>query len=139
MSDRSRPNYLDTLAEFAAGAGLGTLSASACERARWIIADWLPVIATGMQQPEMKGLAAKHLARAGGANSWVVVTGKRAPAFDAALRNGTAGTWMELDEGNLFAKGHPGIQVVPAAIATVQELEVSAAEILLAVALDYAV
>jgi 2-methylcitrate dehydratase PrpD len=71
-----------------------------------------------MQQPEMKALAAKPLAQAGSGNAWVVGTGKRAPAFDAALLNGTAGTWMELDEGNLFAKGHPGIQVVPAAIAT---------------------
>ena len=69
----------------AAGAELRTLSALACERARWIIADCLPVIATGMQQPEMKALAAKHLARAGGGNAWVVGTGKRAPAFDAAL------------------------------------------------------
>jgi 2-methylcitrate dehydratase PrpD len=137
MSDRSRPNYLDTLAEFAAGAELRTLSALACERARWIIADCLPVIATGMQQPEMKALAAKHLARAGGGNAWVVGTGKRAPAFDAALLNGTAGTWMELDEGNLFAKGHPGIQVVPAAIATAQELEVTGADLLLAVGLGY--
>ena len=47
---------------------------------------------------------------------------RRAPPLDAALLNGTAGTWLELDEGNLFAKGHPGIQVVPAAVALAQDL-----------------
>ncbi len=66
-------------------------------------------------------------------------TGKRAAALDAALLNGTAGTWLELDEGNLFAKGHPGIQVVPAAVALAQELHSSGADLLAAVALGYEV
>ena len=30
--------------------------------------------------------------------------------------NGTAGTMLELDEGNQYARGHPGIHVVPAAL-----------------------
>jgi 2-methylcitrate dehydratase PrpD len=128
---------LDTLAEFAAETELSALSAPVCERTRWIIADCLPVIATGMQQPEMKALVAKQLAQAGQGNAWVIGTGKRAAPFDAALLNGTAGTWMELDEGNLFAKGHPGIQVVPAAIATAQEFGVTGANLLLSVALGY--
>jgi 2-methylcitrate dehydratase PrpD len=67
----------------------------------------------------------------------VIGAGKRAAALDAALLNGTAGTWLELDEGNLFAKGHPGIQVVPAAVAFAQESQVSGADLLLAVALGY--
>jgi len=82
-------------------------------------------------------LVAKHLAHAGAGNCWVVGAGKRAGALDAALLNGTAGTWLELDEGNLFAKGHPGIQVVPAAIALAQELGVSGTDLLLAVTLGY--
>jgi 2-methylcitrate dehydratase PrpD len=69
----------------------------------------------------------------------VIGAGRRAGALDAALLNGTAGTWLELDEGNLFAKGHPGIQVVPAAIATAQETGASGADLLAAVALGYEV
>jgi 2-methylcitrate dehydratase PrpD len=137
MSSRDRPQYLKTLAEFASNARLDTLSAAARERGRWIIADCIPVIAAGMQEPEMKALVAKHLAEAGTGNSWVVGTGKRACALDAALLNGTAGTWLELDEGNLFAKGHPGIQVVPAAVALAQALGASGGELLLATTLGY--
>ncbi len=137
MSSRAAPKYLITLAEFASGADLNTLSAAARERARWIIADCIPVIAAGMQQREMKALVASHLARAGAGNAWVIGAGRRANALDAALINGSAGTWLELDEGNLFAKGHPGIQVVPAAVAQAQELEVSGSDLLLAVALGY--
>ena len=137
MSDRTPPQYLTTLAAFASSAGLASLSAAARERARWIVADCIPVIAAGMQQREMQALVAKHLAHAATGAAWVIGAGRRASAFDAALLNGTAGTWLELDEGNLFAKGHPGIQVVPAAIALAQEMKVSGADLLLAVALGY--
>lgn len=137
VPDRIRPKYLETLAAFAASADLATLSAPARERARWVIADSIPVIATGMQQPEMKALAARHLAQAGAGSAWVVGTGRRSAPFDAALLNGTAGTWVELDEGNLFAKGHPGIQVVPAALATAQDIDVSGVDLIVAVALGY--
>ncbi|MFH1605475.1 MAG: MmgE/PrpD family protein, partial [Pseudomonadota bacterium] len=134
---RRTPQYLTTLSEFASAVVLGGLSDDARDHARWVIADSIPVVAAGMQQPEMKALVVKHLAQAAPGCSWVIGTGKHAAALDAALLNGTAGTWLELDEGNLFAKGHPGIQVVPAAVALAQELKVSGADLLLAVALGY--
>ena len=137
MSDRKPPEYLTTLAAFASDTTLAGLSQAARDRARWIIADCIPVIAAGMQQREMQSLAAKQLAQAAPGGAWVIGAGKRAAALDAALLNGTAGTWLELDEGNLFAKGHPGIQVVPAAVALAQESQVSGADLLLAVALGY--
>ena len=137
MSDRSTPHYLTTLAEFAAGTPLNDISAGARERARWVIADSIPVIAAGMQQPEMQAFVARQLAGAAPGTAWVIGSGKRAGALDAALLNGTAGTWLELDEGNLFAKGHPGIQVVPAAVALAQESACSGADVLKAVALGY--
>lgn len=137
MTDRTPPQYLTTLAEFAAHTALAGISAAARERARWVIADSIPVIAAGMQQREMQAYAAKHLADAAPGKAWVIGTGKRASALDAALLNGTAGTWLELDEGNLFAKGHPGIQVVPAAVALAQAAGYSGAQVLRAVALGY--
>ena len=139
MSDRTPPAYLETLAQFAVNTGFGDLSVTARDRARWIIADCIPVVAAGMQQPEMKALVAKQLAGATPGNCWVMGAGKRTNPFDAALLNGTAGTWLELDEGNLFSRGHPGIQVVPAATALAQDLDAPGKELLLAVALGYEV
>src|SRR3972149_4661835 len=98
MSDRTTPKYLAALAEFASSAQLDSLSDRARERARWVIADSIPVIAAGMQQREMKTLVARHLAQAAPGNAWVIGAGRRAAALDAALLNGTAGTWLELDE-----------------------------------------
>jgi len=137
MPSRIPPPYLETISRFVHRATLPDVPAEAKNRALWVIADCVPVIAAGMQQPEMKAFVAKHLANAASGNAWVIGTGRRAAALDASLLNGTAGTWLELDEGNLFAKGHPGIQVVPAAIALAQEGRVSGADLLLAVALGY--
>ena len=134
---KASPEYLAELARFACTAKIEDLGERALDRTRWIIADSLPVVAAGMQQPEMRAFVQKHLASAGGGLAWVLGTRRRASASDAALLNGTAGTWLELDEGNLFAKGHPGIQVVPAAIALAQELGASGAELVMAVALGY--
>lgn len=134
---RTPPPYLVTLSRFLCQTTLADVSPEAKERARWIIADCIPVIAAGMQRPEMKAYVARHLSGAAPGNAWVIGTGRRASPIDAALLNGTAGTWLELDEGNLFAKGHPGIQVVPAAVALAQERRASGADLLLAVALGY--
>src|SRR5512142_707017 len=136
---RERPVYVTQLAEFACTATADTLSDIARERARWILADCIPVIAAGMQQPEMRAFVERKLAHAAAGSAWVIGTGRRADMLDAALLNGTAGTWLELDEGNLFAKGHPGIQVVPAAIAAAQEAGASGEGLLIAVALGYEV
>jgi 2-methylcitrate dehydratase PrpD len=135
VRSEGRLSYLEELAGFACSARLASLDARALERARWVIADSLPVIAAGMQQPEMQAFCRSH-SPAGG-SAWVLGTGKRARALDAALLNGTAGTWLELDEGNLFAKGHPGIQVVPAAVALAQEKDASGEALVMAVALGY--
>lgn len=137
MSDRTTPQYLKMLAEFAANTRLEDISAAARDRARWVIADSIPVVAAGMQQAEMRKFVSTQLAGAAPGNAWVIGAGRRAGVLDAALLNGTAGTWLELDEGNLFAKGHPGIQVVPAAVALAQELGCDGAQVLRAVALGY--
>jgi 2-methylcitrate dehydratase PrpD len=134
-----RPEYLDRAARFICSTKLEDLSDAARERGRWVTTDCIGVVAAGMAMPEMRELTKRHLENVAPGNAWVIGTGKRANPMDAALMNGTAGTWLELDEGNLFAKGHPGIQVVPAAVAVAQEIGASGADLLLAVTLGYEV
>jgi 2-methylcitrate dehydratase PrpD len=130
-------SYLQELAAFACRTQLADLPAQVLERTRWVLADSLPVIAAGMQQPEMQGFLKQHNPRAG--KALIFGARQRADALDAALLNGTAGTWLELNEGNLIAKGHPGIQVVPAALAHAQESGASGEALLIAIAVGYEV
>ena len=144
VGGEGRLSYLQELAGFACRTRLADLPAKVLERTRWVIADSLPVIAAGMQQPEMQALLERHTPGAVGSTApraiaWIIGARRRAGALDAALLNGTAGTWLELNEGNLFAKGHPGIQVVPAAVALAQESGASGEALLMAVAVGYEV
>ncbi|MBC7781998.1 MAG: MmgE/PrpD family protein [Proteobacteria bacterium] len=139
MSDRTPPDWLLTLADFAARTPLRALSPAALHKARWILADCVPVIAAGMQQPEMRAFAARHCEGRGPGRAWVIGTSRRADPLDAALLGGTAGTWLELDEGNLYSHGHPGIQIVPGAVAYAQHLGANGADLLRAIALGYEV
>ncbi|MBV7481825.1 MmgE/PrpD family protein [Bordetella sp. BOR01] len=132
-------HYLDKLAQFICQTQLTDLDDFTLQHGRWVIADSLPVIGAGMQIPEMKAFADAHLARAAAGPAWVLGTGRRAAPLDAGLLNGSAGCWLELDEGNQFAKGHPGIQVVPAALAVAQEIGASGGDFLLATILGYEV
>lgn len=129
--------YLDQLSRFAYETRLAEIPAPVRERCRVIVADTLAVIAAGMQEREMQALIANHLPRVAGGNASVIGARRRANPLDAALINATAGVWLELDEGNFHTNGHPGIHVIPAALAHAQEHGASGADFLSAVALGY--
>ena len=130
-------DYLDTLSRFACETRLADIPAGVRDRCRVIIADMLAVIAAGMQESEMKALVANHLPRVAGGHASVIGSGQRCNPLDAALLNATAGVWLELDEGNFNTNGHPGIHVIPAALAYAQEHGVSGADFLSAVVVAY--
>ena len=55
----------------------------------------------------------------------------------ATLLNGTEGTTLEMDEGHQFCKGHPGIHIVPAALAAASAHPTSGPDLLAAIASGY--
>jgi 2-methylcitrate dehydratase PrpD len=55
----------------------------------------------------------------------------------AALFNGTAGTMLELDEGNQYCRGHPAIHVVPALLAAGQAMRATGPNLLRGLVLGY--
>lgn len=132
-------DYLDALAHFANSFRAEDLPPKVLERSKWILADCIGVIGVGMRAPEMAAYARIHLQTAAPGNAWVIGSGVTSNALCAAFLNGIAGTWHELDEGNTLSKGHPGIQVVPAALGTAQEARVAGRDVLAAIAIGYEV
>jgi 2-methylcitrate dehydratase PrpD len=59
------------------------------------------------------------------------------PTDAAAFINGIAGTWHDLDEGNLSTRTHAGIQLVPAALAEAEARALPGAKLLEALILAY--
>jgi len=65
--------------------------------------------------------------------------GRTASADVAALLNGTAGTFLEMDEGNRFSRGHPAIHAIPAALALCEQRAGDAQAFLSALVVGYEV
>lgn len=134
----SRPHWLDRWADFAVTMTADQLPPDVMARTKQVLFDSLGAIAAGSQEPEMQRLTAR-LCRASANDAMAPVIGarRRAAVGTAAFLNGTAGTMLEIDEGHQFARGHPGIHVVPAVLAAAEELGSCGAEVLLAIALGY--
>ena len=94
-----------------------------------VMLDSLGAIIAGRAEPEL-AVASKRLAK----------TGKSRKAGSPLLRafaDGTAGTMLEIDEGNQYARGHPGIHVVPAIMAAAQNRRIDGRSAITALALGY--
>jgi 2-methylcitrate dehydratase PrpD len=129
--------YLKQTADFICRCQFNDLPAEVVQRARQVVADSVAVIASGVREKEVSNLIHRTVAAGGPRVSTIIGTGHRTEPSKAALINGTAGTFLELDEGNQFSRGHPAIHVVPAALAVAEEANFSGRELLTAVVLGY--
>ncbi|GJD52110.1 hypothetical protein OPKNFCMD_4872 [Methylobacterium crusticola] len=130
------PAWLEDWTAFAAGLSFADLPEPVVARTRLVLLDCLGVVAAGMQEPEMRALVDRLAGRRPGA-AVAIGSGRGLDPRDAALANGAAGTMLELDEGNQYARGHPAIHVVPAALAAAQERGASGPALIAAIALGY--
>ncbi|HYZ62719.1 MAG TPA: MmgE/PrpD family protein, partial [Acetobacteraceae bacterium] len=135
-----RPDWLRHWAAFAAGSRFADLPDAVVHRVKLVLLDSVGVIAAGMQEPEMRALAGRLAGRrqlAVTSEAAAIGAGLHLASPDAAFLNGTAGTMLELDEGNQYARGHPGIHVIPAALAAAVDAGAAGSELLLAIVLGY--
>jgi 2-methylcitrate dehydratase PrpD len=131
------PGYLDQICGFVVKTDFKDLGPAVIEQAKKVIYDTVGAAAAGSQQQEPKEMTRRLTSFSGKATSTVIGRKKKTDPLLAALLNGTAGTWLELDEGNQFARGHAGIHVVPAGLAVGEEKGVSGRDFLTAVVLGY--
>ncbi len=103
------------LAEWVAEVGERAVPAAVRAHAVRIVQDTLGVILRGALAPEVQRLAAAvPTTDAGGATALMGAFPHTDP-FSAVWLNGTAGIFLELDEGHR-PTGHPGIHLIPAAL-----------------------
>lgn len=129
-------DWLDTLSAFIAGFRFETLKPGTVEQTGYILLDTMGAIAGGAAEPEMQALTKTMTVGASGAASVIGAGIKTAPQT-AAFLNGAAGTFLEMDEGNRFAKGHPAIHVLPALWAHAETHRLSGKALMEALVLGY--
>ncbi len=127
LINNETPAWLERWSAFAANARFGDLPEAVVDRARLVWLDCLGAIIAGAAEPEMRAAAGRLAGSFGSENSPLL----------AAFVGGTAGTMLEIDEGNQYARGHPGIHVAPAILAVARRRAVSGQDAILALALGY--
>lgn len=137
LAAEPRSQWLAEWGRFAANLTFHDLPAPVVARTKQVIFDCIGAIAAGMAEPEMQALVMRLGALDGIGSSQVIGSSKRLSASNAAFLGGTAGTMLELDEGNQYARGHPGIHVVPAALIAAARMGCSGEELITAVVLGY--
>ncbi len=101
-----------------------------------ILADCVGCIVAGNTAPEVRRLAELNRGK-GQSSATVLGTGIMLSPEAAAFVNGTAGTWFDLDEGNLSTRTHAAIQIVPAALAEAEARGLPGSALLEALILGY--
>ena len=130
-------DYLDQIASYMYQCQFEDLPSDTVQHTKAVVADSLAVIAAGAQEDEVKALTARLVVPGVPGASTLLGAGLRTQPLNAGLINGTAGTFLEMDEGNRFTRGHPGIHIVPAALAVAEEINTSGRDFLRALVLGY--
>ncbi|MBI4591344.1 MAG: MmgE/PrpD family protein [Candidatus Rokubacteria bacterium] len=128
---------LNSLARFLASMDETVIPPEVQSQAALVVLDTFGVILGGSRESEVDRLVRRVRDIAPDEKATLFARGfPKTGAVWASFINGTAGTFLELDEGHR-PTGHPGIHVVPAAFALGETLAVSGKRFLSAVILGY--
>ena len=132
-------DYLDTLSHFSAELDYRKLDPQVQDQVAWILADTVAAMAAGSAEPELRAMAAKQPGSVPQHAAQLIGLGQQSTPDSAAFINGTSGTFLEMDEGNRFSRGHPAVHVIPAALALCQARKADAVSFLSALVVGYEV
>ncbi|MBR9763885.1 MAG: MmgE/PrpD family protein [Rhodobacteraceae bacterium] len=137
--DQTPYEIVAELARYIGQARDAAVPAVAKDAALQCIFDLIVASIVGFNDPGPTSLrqAAKGLFAPGNATIWFA--GQTCNAIGAAWANSSAAAAKDLDDGNRFAAGHPGAAIIPAALATAQEVGATLDQTLAAIVLGYEV
>ncbi len=127
------------LASFIVGLDYKSLPPEVIRKAKQCLVDTLGAALAGSKTAE--ALIAKRLAiKLGPKKEATLFTGPgKVGMLEAAMANGIMSHALELDDGNRFAQGHPGVCVIPAALALGEKEKVKAKDLIPAIVAGYEV
>lgn len=126
-----------TLAEFASAIDARDAPEAVRVALRHLLTDSLGVGIAGQQTPEHRRLMRAWPNTGGRSTLWG--RPERRDSASATMLNAVSLCMLELDEGNKFARGHPGAHVLPAAVAEAERLGVGGRALLDALLAGYEV
>lgn len=139
-AERSVCEGVRTLLTWAHGALARELPPAVARKTAMVMADNLAAIVAARNEPEVIKVHDVAVAEGGRAQATIFCgRGYRTDRINAALANGIAGSWCELDEGYRLAPCHAGLYTLPAVLAEAEVLDLSVEQTMRVLALSYEV
>jgi 2-methylcitrate dehydratase PrpD len=128
---------MTSAADFAARLSFDDLPADVVLRAKMCLADTLAAMIAGRQTASTRIAAELAAAWWPAPEARLVYDGARVAAPGAAFANAVAANALDIDDCGIYTWGHPGAQVVPAALALTDRGAHSGKDLLAAVVVGY--
>jgi 2-methylcitrate dehydratase PrpD len=129
----------DVVANFVTETTWTELPSSVRQVARLALLDTLGTTLVGTLAPISRITAEYAAQRWPGDEATLLLHGRRASAVGAAFANGYAANGIDIDDCGLYTKGHPGVQIIPTALALSEARSLSGVEMLTGVVVGYEV
>ncbi len=128
----------DRLVRWAAATTESHIPAAVMARAARVLADDLAAMIGARDEPEVAAFHHRTIARAQRAEATIFRGGRsRTDRWSAAVANGVAADWLELDEGYRVTACHAGLYVLPALMAEAEAANLPVGRMLRALVLGY--
>ena len=127
------------LSDYAAHLSYDEIPEKTLDNARGRVLDFLAAAAAGYRvNGPMNSVVLKTLRETDGMQQGTVLFGEGSLSEpNAAFANAFIGHGADLDDGHMLSSGHPGVVVVPAALAVAENEGSTAAELLTAIVVGY--
>jgi 2-methylcitrate dehydratase PrpD len=145
MQDNSRDEKevadgVRSLLEWTISVKLEDIPRPVLRKAVIVMADNISAMIAARDEPQVQQVHQQLLREGSHPEATVFLGGQqRIGRISAALINGIAGSWCELDEGYRLAPCHGGLYTLPAVLAEAETFDLSVAQTLRAVVLSYEV
>ncbi len=107
-------------------------------QAKKLILDLIGVSLAGYKLMEFPRMMVSYLEHLGGIpEATILQTKKKFPAINAALANASCGHALDMDDGHRFSALHPGVVIIPAALAGAELSRASTKELIAGVVTGY--
>jgi 2-methylcitrate dehydratase PrpD len=108
-------------ADFVAGTGFDRLDPETVQQTKKVILDLIGVSLAGYRAMAFPKMVVDYFLEIGGKEEATVIQGKKKlPAPHAAFANAACAHALDMDDGHRFAASHPGVVVIPAALAAAE-------------------
>ncbi len=127
----------EKFAEFILETHYGNLPKEVIQQTKRCILDFLGTTLAGCKIG-LAPLVAKTISEMGGKKEATIIgIGMKMPALNAAFLNGVQGHTLDMDDGHRYANGHPGVAVIPAALALAERENLTGKELIESIVVGY--